>query len=75
MRHSIQPIRGGRLREGRIELLIGRSAWRGGGRKGCVTGDGGNSCGEWIKSVLVRRLELSGLVNAPKRIFVRGKLS
>ena len=30
-----------------------------------------NSCGEWIKSVLVRRLELSGLVNAPKRIFVR----
>ena len=59
------------MREGRIELLFGRRhAWKLTlrGRMGCVRGDGGNSGGEWIKSALIRRLELSGLVNAPKRI-------
>ena len=59
------------VREGRIELLFGRRhAWKltQRGRMGCVRGDGGNSGGEWIKSALIRRLELSGLVNAPKRI-------
>lgn len=46
---NITYIQGGRLAEGRIELLIGHRVRRGGGRKGCITGDGGNSCGEWIK--------------------------
>jgi hypothetical protein len=38
-------------------LLSGGRARRGGGggEEGCVTGDGGNSGGEWVRAVLIRR--------------------